>query len=71
MREIERAGLARCALARWVNDDEAGADGDVGEARGAVGWRCRERGEFGEQQFAHEALEHEELAQDGEARAAG
>ncbi|MBK8543999.1 MAG: hypothetical protein IPL62_10850 [Caulobacteraceae bacterium] len=69
--EIERARVAVRAFARRVNDDEAGAYQHVSQLRAAGRQRGGAGGEFGEQQFAREVLEHEELTQDGEARAAG
>lgn len=71
MREIRDALLARCALARRINDDEAWANRDVNEARATLGWRAEARSEFGEQQFAHKAFEHCKLAGDAKACAAG
>lgn len=63
MGEVERARSSGLAFARWVNDDEAGAQRNMNDAR-AVLRRGRECRDLGEEKFTHETLKHAELTHD-------
>ena len=63
MGEIKRARSSGLAPARRVNDDEAGAQRNMNDAR-AVLRRGREGRDLGEEKFAYETLKHAELTHD-------